>query len=97
MSVEDDFQSRLKDLDGKIESLKGSNTKKLITKQSGLGGEKVFAELIAGILFGLFVGFWLDDYFDTKPLFILLLIILGLAASFYNIYKEAVKEDINEE
>lgn len=63
-----------------------------IKERSGLTAEKVLAEMIGGLLFGFIFGFLIDDYFDTKPIFLLILIILGLAGSIYNIYKEAEKE-----
>jgi ATP synthase protein I len=58
-----------------------------IKKSDNVKGEHVLAELVAGLLFGLFLGYAIDSYFDTKPLFMIILIILGLAGSFYNIYK----------
>lgn len=89
---DNDSRSRLEDVSRRIDELQGSK-KNTPGKRSGINGEKVFAELIAGIVFGLFVGYFLDDYFDTKPLFIITLVILGLAGSFYNIYKVAVKDE----
>ncbi len=50
-------------------------------------GERAFAEIVGGMLFGVFSGYWIDDYFDTSPIFLLVMIILGLAGSIYNIYK----------
>jgi len=85
----------LKNLESKINDFKQKNVEKK-PSNSGMSAEKTLAELVAGLLFGLFLGFFLDDYFDTRPLFLITLIILGLAGSFYNIYKEAVK-DSNEE
>lgn len=95
--MDNNIKSRIKEIENKLESLEQKHSDEIVTKKSKLGAEKVLAELVAGIAFGLFLGFYLDDYFNTKPLFILSLIILGLAGSFYNIYKEAVKEDINKE
>lgn len=84
-----ELDERLKKLDEDI-SNRGVETQKT-SRKDAITGERVIAELIAGILFGLFVGFFLDDYFDTRPLFLLIFIILGLAGSFYNIYKDTVK------
>lgn len=88
----DNLDQKLKDIGERIDKIKASQAEKP-GNSSKINGEKVFAELIAGILFGLFVGYYLDDYFETKPLFMLILIILGVAGSFYNIYKEAVKDN----
>ncbi len=43
--------------------------------------------LITPLLAGVFFGYWLDMFFKTKPLFILLLFMLGIAGSFYNLWK----------
>lgn len=86
---EKDLKDKIASLDAEIEKHLKEDKKKA---PSGLTGEKALAELVAGLLFGLFFGFLLDDYFDMHPFFIITLIILGLAGSIYNIYKEAVKE-----
>ncbi len=48
----------------------------------------VIAELVAGIGIGGFLGYYLDQFFHTKIVFLLIFIILGLLSSFYNIYKK---------
>ena len=88
---EDNLESKISSIDEKINKFK--NPELQAPKKKTMGAEKLLAELVAGILFGVFVGGWLDDYFDTKPVFLLTLIILGLAGSFYSIYKEAVKNE----
>lgn len=64
-----------------------------IKERPGLTAEKVLGEIIGGLIFGFLFGFLIDNYFDTKPIFLLILVILGLAGSIYNIYKEAEKEN----
>ena len=41
----------------------------------------------AGILGGTLTGLWLDNKLDTKPLFILLGLAVGLAVAFYGVYR----------
>jgi len=36
---------------------------------------------------GLAAGVWLDQYFHTKPLWTLVLLVLGIVAGFWNIFK----------
>lgn len=43
--------------------------------------------VITPIFLGVFLGLFLDNIFKTKPFFILLLLVLGTIASFYNIFK----------
>ncbi len=46
---------------------------------------RLLSELAAGIGFGLFIGYWLDRWAGTRPLFIILFLFLGLAAAVRNI------------
>ncbi len=50
-------------------------------KYSGIG-----IELVVIILVFLFLGLWLDDKFNTKFIFTLILTILGFVGGFYNFY-----------
>lgn len=44
-------------------------------------------EFTAPILGGIFIGYWLDQWLDTKPIFIISLLLLGVASGIMNIYK----------
>ena len=43
--------------------------------------------LAVPLLVGVFLGNWLDNIFHTKPVFVLVLIFIGMIAAFYNLYK----------
>lgn len=43
--------------------------------------------LITPLLLGVFVGFWLDRHFNTRPWFIIIGIVLGTISVFYNLWK----------
>ncbi len=45
--------------------------------------------LMTPILLGVFIGLSLDRWLKTKPLFLILFIILGTISSFYNFWKVA--------
>jgi F0F1-type ATP synthase assembly protein I len=77
------------ELEQRINKLKSETIEKKLTETKGLTGEKVLAEMIAGLAFGFITGWLIDGYFNTKPIFLLTMIILGLAGSIYNIYKES--------
>lgn len=47
--------------------------------------------LLASILMSGAIGWWLDDYFSTRPLYIIIGIIGGLFLGFYNLYKMVKK------
>ena len=45
------------------------------------------SELVAALIVGGVLGFWLDKWLNTKPLFMILLFFAGFAAGFMNIYR----------
>lgn len=47
--------------------------------------------LITPLLIGVFFGYWLDNIFKTRPLFLLMFFLIGTVGSFYNLWK-LVKE-----
>ena len=51
----------------------------------------IATDLVSGVLVGLVGGFYLDKWLDTKPLFIVICIIIGIAAGFRMIWREMKK------
>lgn len=49
-------------------------------------------DLVAGFGVGLFLGFQLDNYFGSLPLFMIILSILGMVAGFWSFYKILLKQ-----
>lgn len=47
----------------------------------------ILSQLVGSILIGIFAGKWVDDYFKTEPLFLIIGLLLGLAASVYAMLK----------
>ena len=52
---------------------------------------KMGIELVVGSGVGAFIGFWFDRWFDTKPIFLIVLLILGFASGIRNVVREANK------
>ena len=50
---------------------------------------KLSTELVAAVLVGTIIGFILDNWFDTKPLFILIFFFVGFAAGILNVVRTA--------
>ena len=48
-------------------------------------------EFVAAILLCLFAGRWLDEKFDTNPIFMLIGAFVGAAAGFYNFIRTVLK------
>jgi len=70
----------------------GGKMPKKTTKEAG-GLENVVlithvgVSMAAPILIGVYIGKKLDDFLKVSPLFLLIFIILGIAASFTNLFK----------
>lgn len=50
--------------------------------------------LIAPLLLGVFIGFWLDSYFNSKPVFVLVFLALGFVSTIYNLFR-VIKDEQN--
>lgn len=50
-------------------------------------GMRAGSELLVGMIAGGLIGYGLDHWLSTKPIFFLLFLILGVGAGFLNIYK----------
>ena len=51
-------------------------------------GLRVGLEIVTSTMIGLAIGFFLDRWLDTRPLFLILFAILGIAAGFINLYQD---------
>ena len=70
------------------------NKKNTPKKISGYGiGMKISLDLLSSILVGAMIGLGIDNFFSTKPIFLLIFLVLGIIAGFYNLYKSA--ENLN--
>lgn len=47
--------------------------------------------MVATTFIGLTIGIYLDKFFNTKPVFTIIFLLLGIAAGFKNIYEMAKK------
>jgi ATP synthase protein I len=54
-------------------------------------GFRVLSEFVAAIVVSTLIGWRLDIWFGTDPLFLILLMGLGVAAGFWSVYRLAVK------
>ena len=50
---------------------------------------KISLDLFSSILVGSMIGLGIDNFFSTKPIFLLIFLVLGIIAGFYNLYKSA--------
>ena len=70
-----------KDILNELESM-SKNTK------SGYGiGMKMSLDLISSIIAGGLIGWGIDIFFSTKPIFFIVFLLLGIVAGFFGLYK----------
>ena len=50
---------------------------------------KISTELVAAVVVGSTIGFLLDNWFGTKPLFIICFFFMGVAAGILNVFRSA--------
>ncbi len=54
---------------------------------------RVATDLVAALVVGGFLGYWLDEWLDTRPWLMIVFLILGFAAGFLNIYRAQTGQD----
>ena len=78
----DQLREKLKNIE---ESKKKIKPKK---KETGAGfGFKVSTEIIAALVVGVGIGLIVDNYFNSKPIGLIIFFILGALAGFLNVYR----------
>ena len=89
MSDLEDFKTRLKIAKSKLQS---QNLEKSEKKGAFMGNAfKLGTELVAAVVVGTIIGFILDNWFDTKPILIIVFFLFGATAGILNVFKAAKK------
>ena len=90
------MKKKLNDFNKKLENLKKLNSK--IKNQKKNKDFKDFGvylksgvELVSAIIVALVIGLFLDNYFQTKPIFLFIFLILGFAAGIMNVFRSVKK------
>jgi ATP synthase protein I len=61
--------------------------KKKISKKHEAYGLKIGTDLLASCIVGTVVGIYLDKFFDTKPILLIICLILSLISALRTIFK----------
>jgi len=93
-SPKEGTRARLADLNAKLNAAKsrrgGDETEPTGGRGAALGmAFRLATELVAGILVGGFIGWQLDKWLDTTPLFLLVFFALGFVAGLFNVIRTA--------
>jgi ATP synthase protein I len=81
----------LKQLDEKLRAAEAKRRKtKAAPADQGQGlafALRIGVEIVAALIVGVAIGYFLDQWLGTKPWFLLLFFILGAAAGFMNVFR----------
>ena len=80
------LEEQIKALSKKEQQARATRTRNEYTNAAQTG-MRVAIELVSGVIVGAAIGWFLDDIFGTKPLFLTILLLLGGAAGFLNVYR----------
>ena len=88
MSDLEDLKTRLRIAKSKLQN---QNSEKNNKKKGVFLGNafKLGTELVAAVVVGTIIGFILDNWFDTKPLLIIVFFLFGAAAGIMNVFRAA--------
>jgi ATP synthase protein I len=85
---------RLKHLSGKIAEIRAEEAKEQAKAAESAretsnmsSGVRAGAELVTLIIAGTAIGWGLDWYFQTKPVFLIIFVLAGIVTGFYEVYR----------
>ena len=83
-------QNDIRNLHEKIQAAKKSSSPDTANTPKPIGKiMKVVVEIVAAMAVGLGIGILADNYFETRPLFIIIFFLLGSAAGILNVFRVA--------
>ena len=86
-------EDRLQDIDRRIERMRDEKAERQAPERHALPAGagailgRVATELVAGVMVGTFIGWALDRWLETSPLFLVMLFFLGAAAGMLNVWR----------
>ncbi|MEC8516240.1 MAG: AtpZ/AtpI family protein [Pseudomonadota bacterium] len=86
-------EDRLQEIDRRIERMRGEKGERQAPERHALPAGagailgRVATELVAGVIVGAFIGWALDRWLGTSPLFLVMLFFLGAAAGMLNVWR----------
>lgn len=95
-SQPDEMQQRLDDVQNRIDKMSPNGEKNLpninrvgTKRQTSGRALQVGSDLVAGVVVGGLIGYGLDVWFDSKPLWLIVFFVLGILAGLANVLRSA--------
>lgn len=85
----DDLGRRLQDAEKRARQRSGREPREDARGRDMGVGLRIAVELAAAVVIGSAIGFGLDRWLETKPLFLVIFFVIGCAAGFLNVYRTA--------
>lgn len=89
----DDKLPSLEELERSIKKAKERISEKENGQTNSGGAMRVSIDLLSGVIVGSLVGYYLDKWLGTLPLFFIICFFLGVAGSGLNIYRSAQRDN----
>lgn len=92
----DDFDQKLRSFENKLQKPVNKNhTAKLNNSDNPwLFVARAGVEMISAFIVGILIGYGLDYWLSTKPIFIIIFAVLGMVAGIFNIWHLVKPDDI---
>ncbi len=90
-----DIKRRLNTLEGKLDQIKRKGAKDQGEPEDGRRGRamgtafRIATELVAGVVVGSLIGYFLDQWLGTAPFLLIVFLLLGIAAGLINSVRAA--------
>ena len=85
-------KNKIKDIQKKIDQFKDKSNNSVGISRVKANNSIIFdvaIELVAGVIIGLMMGIFFDNLFDSKPLFLIICMIVAIIAAFRSIWKSS--------
>jgi ATP synthase protein I len=79
---------RFKDIEADIEKKIDENS----NAKSHSDAMRIVTDLAAAIFVGFMIGYGIDELANTKPIFMLIFLFIGIIAGFLNVYRSVTKD-----
>lgn len=90
----EDLAQKIRDAQSRAQPASTGSKKSPSTGSSSTGKAfRAATDLVAALVVGGFLGYWIDRWFDTAPLGMIVFFFLGFGAGFLNIYRSQTGQD----